>query len=86
MKNAPSPSASMAWACATLASLTLSACGGGGNTASVAPTLPAETTISAAAVVPYMNNSIAATSDTSAPVDINSTTLAADETSEPAPI
>lgn len=77
---------SVALASAALAVLTLSACGGGSNTAAALPTAPAVNNISQAAVVPYMNDSIAATSDTSAPVDINSTTLAADETSEPAPI
>ena len=76
---------SVALASAALAVLTLSACGGG-NTAANIPTAPAVNNISQAAVVPYMNDSIAATSDTSAPVDINSTTLAADDTSEPAPI
>jgi hypothetical protein len=48
--------------------------------------VPADTTISQVAVVQYMNSIIAATSETTTPVDVNTTTLAADETSEPEPI
>ena len=72
---------------AVAAALALGACGGGSGDATVAvPITPVVTTISQAAVVPYMNNSIAGTSDTTAPADINSTALATDETSEPTPI
>jgi hypothetical protein len=72
---------------ALVVSLALGACGGGSSTtAAVTPSEPGPTNISQAAVVQYMNNSIAATSETTSPADVNSTTLAADETSEPDPI
>jgi ABC-type glycerol-3-phosphate transport system substrate-binding protein len=72
---------------AVVVSLTLGACGGGSSTTAAAPpSVPADTAISQAAVVQYMNSSIAATSETTTPVDVNTATLAADETSEPEPI
>jgi hypothetical protein len=70
-----------------VAVLSLSACGGGSSdTAATQAAPPATTTISQAAVVRFLNDSIAATSDVSSPVDINSTDLATDDTSEPAAI
>lgn len=66
--------------------LALSACGGGSETAAAIPLTPVVTTISQAAVVQYMNSSIAATSEATDSADISTTALATDETSEPAPI
>ena len=69
---------------AVLASALLAGCGGdsGGGQVSTGPTPPMEQTITA--VVDYIRNLIATTSDNTEPIDINGLTLAADDKSEPA--
>ncbi|MDB5868182.1 MAG: hypothetical protein JWP96_514 [Polaromonas sp.] len=71
---------------AGLCALLLAGCGGDGDgkVVVITPTPPGPQTISS--VVAYITDMIAGTSDTTEPTDINLLTLAADETSEPAPL
>ena len=77
-------------ATAGLCAVLLAGCGGGGdgdntvviNAPPPAPAVPQ--TISS--VVAYITELIAGTSETTEPTDINLLTLAADDTSEPAPL
>ena len=56
--------------------------GGGGTEATPAPGIGNSTT----ALVAFMNNMIAATNETSEPIDISALTLAVDDKTEPAPL
>lgn len=69
--------------------LALTACGGGGGDAvatTPAPTTPAVTTISVAGMVKFMTDIMGLTSETTSAIDLSTTELAVDETSEPASI
>jgi hypothetical protein len=72
-------------AAAALSAVLLSGCGdGNGNGVAGAPPGPMEETITA--VVNYIQNLIASNGENTDPIDINPLTLAADDTSEPAPL
>ena len=61
----------------------LAGCGGGSN-ASTTPTSPsASLSQSVSAVIDYIGNMIANYTENSDPVDVNSVTLAVDDTAEP---
>ena len=73
---------------AALCAVLLAGCGGdgggnGGRDGAVVPP-PAEQTITS--VVEFIKNLIASNSENSDPIDINSLTLAADDTAEPVPV
>ncbi|MEP6966036.1 MAG: hypothetical protein ABI845_11150 [Polaromonas sp.] len=71
-----------------LCTVLLAACGGGGDSnggglGAVTPP-PAQQTITS--VVDFIKNLIASNGENTDPIDINSLTLAADDTSEPVPV
>jgi len=68
------------------AALLTSACGGGGGDggADAAPPAPPNIGQSVSALLSFMNSLIAATSETSEPIDINPLTLVVDDMGEPA--
>ncbi len=69
------------------ATLVLGACGGGGGGGvggGNAP--PPDISQSVSALLDFMKGLIAGTSETSDPIDINSLTLAVDDTAEPSPL
>lgn len=69
------------------ATLVLGACGGGGGGGAAAPTpAPPDIGQSVAALIDFMQGLIPGTSETSDPIDINSLTLAVDDTAEPSPL
>jgi len=70
-------------AAAALSAVLLSGCGDG-NGVAAAPPGPMEETITA--VVDYIQNLIASNGENTDPININPLTLAADDTSEPAPL
>jgi hypothetical protein len=68
---------------ATLFTLGLTACGGGGSSADTA-TSPSNTPVPAA--VAYAQSVIATSSDTTDPVDTSAVELAVDDSAEPSPV
>ncbi len=70
-------------ACAlVLSSALLAACGGGGGDAAPASNIGP----SASALVATMRSLIAATSESSEPIDVNTVTMVGDDRAEPSPL
>jgi hypothetical protein len=72
-------------ASAAFCAVLLAGCGdGGGGGTAFAPSAPSEQTITA--VADFIKNLMAGNGENTDPIDINPLTLAADDTSEPAPL
>lgn len=61
-------------------------CGGGGQDLAEVPKPTTPTDLSVTALIKYVGDLIAGTSETSEPADVNGLTLAVDETTEPTPL
>ena len=66
-----------------LAAALMAGCGGGGGSVS-SPPVSTDISQSVSALVTYLNELIAGTSDLGEPIDINGLTLATDDAAEPA--
>ena len=71
---------------AVLSAALLAGCGGGGSGEVSSPPVSTEISQSVSALITFMNNLIAGTSESGDPIAINSLTLVTDDTAQPSPI
>ncbi len=71
---------------AVLSAALLAGCGGGGSGEVSSPPVSTDISQSVSALITFMNNLIAGTSESGDPIAINSLTLVTDDTAQPSPI
>ena len=71
---------------AVLSAALLAGCGGGGSGEVSSPPVSTDISQSVSALITFMNNLIAGTSESGDPIAINGLTLVTDDTAQPSPL